>query len=237
MRTLDDYIVGALSNVAITSRTARGTLDASSSNGKRQQLLADITNLEQRVQENYRRAISYLFRRRLIAYFSADLLSGMIFDVAQSVNESIVVSPRSFRGGDDSTRYAYTAIADLSAAYAEFVDEFWQRLQGVADPVGLAAWVEWRIDCTDHFFADGCGRIAKAIAAWVLMRHDYPLPRYELAGPDVRTAYYAANLVVAEHRRRGTDPSFDDHALAVWTHAYRRYFAGPAHDCASPAIP
>jgi hypothetical protein len=44
--------------------------------------------------------------------------------------------------------------------------------------VETAAWIEWRTNLTDHFWADGVGKTSKALAAWVLMRAGHPLPQY-----------------------------------------------------------
>lgn len=46
------------------------------------------------------------------------------------------------------------------------------------DTIRLAAWVEWQLDEVIHPFGDGCGRVSKALAAWVLTRRHFPLPHY-----------------------------------------------------------
>lgn len=67
------------------------------------------------------------------------------------------------------------------------------------DPVRRAAWVEWMWDHMGHPLADGCGRTAKGISAWVLTRHGISLPKHPskaeyneamAAGFKVFLAYY-----------------------------------------------
>ena len=82
------------------------------------------------------------------------------------------------REGADSAKYPYTKTADLQKEMAQFYDEFYQRLKNPKqDPVELAAWLEYRVNFTDHIFADGCGKSSQALSNFIFMRNNLPLPR------------------------------------------------------------
>jgi hypothetical protein len=86
------------------------------------------------------------------------------------------------------------------------------------DPVGLAAWVEYRVNLTDHFFADGCGKISKAVSGWVLMRYAQDLPTYKGSIPKDR---YPTKV-------RGSSDAMDAQQLGNWEEFYRGMFKGAA---------
>lgn len=112
----------------------------------------------------------------------------------------------------------------------QFYEEFFDRLSDPSeDPVRLAAWVEYRIDLTDHFFADGCGKISKAVSAWVLMRAGQQLPTY----PEHRSEIFAHAPAVP----RESNPVVDEAQLAVWERYYRSLFgaASSAREGTTPA--
>lgn len=54
-----------------------------------------------------------------------------------------------------------------------------------ADAIRLAAVATWAVDLRGHLFADGCGRTGLVLSAFILARHDHPLPRFRS-----RQAYY-----------------------------------------------
>ena len=61
----------------------------------------------------------------------------------------------------------------------QFYNELFRRLDDPdIDPVETAAWIEYRVNLTDHFFADGCGKISSALAAYVGMRTGVELPTF-----------------------------------------------------------
>jgi hypothetical protein len=74
------------------------------------------------------------------------------------------------------------------------------------------------MDMTDHLWADGCGKSAKAIAAWVLMRHGYELPDY----PQERSAQFAH----APKLPRSAGPGIDGMQYREWVDYYRGLFGG-----------
>jgi len=94
--------------------------------------------------------------------------------VAKGINKGITKEGVLLRN-DDSDKFAYTRIADMDKARQQFATEFMDRLKN-GDPPETAAWVHWRLNFMDHFYADGCGKSAEAVADWGLMRAGEPLP-------------------------------------------------------------
>ena len=79
----------------------------------------------------------------------------------------------------------------------------------------MAGWVEYRIDLTDHFFTDDCGRVAKAISSWVLMRANRELPRYRS-----REELYQH----APTQIRGSNPEANRKEYELWMDYYKSLF-------------
>jgi hypothetical protein len=145
---------------------------------------------------------------------------------AAAINDGITKPGVLIREGADSAKYPYTKVADLPRAMDQFYDELFRRLDNPRqDPKQLAAWIEYRMDLTDHFFADGCGKAAKAISAWALMRSGQELPTY-----GSRNAYYdigrpEGSRVPTQardlYRWTEADPQF-----AQWYSKYLEFFPG-----------
>ncbi|MDP3985430.1 MAG: Fic family protein [bacterium] len=87
-------------------------------------------------------------------------------------------SPRlgEYRSHPTAARYGVEP-AEIPRAMREFMRRFTARIDQ-PDPITLAAWVEFQFDEVIHPISDGCGRVSKALAAWVLTRRRHPLPVY-----------------------------------------------------------
>jgi len=212
--TLGAYLAAAERNLTATSRTARGTVDTSASPDKAAKMAEGLTAevAADRATENFREAITTAHSERGRQFANPTELRTFIEGIAQTVNRGITKEGILIRAGEDSPKYPYTKVADLEGAMQQFYNELSQRLRDPKeDPVALAAWAEYRIDLSDHFFADGCGKTAKAISSWILMRADRPLPAYR-----GRDEYYAHAPTAA---RSGDTAS--DEPLQRWTDYYR----------------
>lgn len=199
---VEDYAEMAMGNLGRTSRTAQGTLDVSASAGKEDKLVAGLTGQEAKriARENFDAQVRELYYQRNDLPRNAADLEVKIDRVAEGINEGIV------RPGEINRTLAtkfdnQTDPADLPIAKKQFASEFAQRLADPkADPVETAAWVEWRANIMDHFWADGVGKTAKALAAVPLMRAGLRLPAY----PDNKTFYdYARGVPKVDPRDGG----------------------------------
>jgi predicted ABC-type ATPase len=188
--TGEAYVEKAMANLALTSRTAGGTIDTSASADKAAQMAADLSGARaaELAQANYRSLVNQLYESRDAQFSSPAELRGFVEEVVRRVNSGITREEVLYRE-HDSTKYpSYTAVKDLPAAAERFFTELYTRLNDpTADAVETAAWVEYRMDLTDHLWADGCGKSSKAVATWVLMRSGHDLPTY----PAERAAQFA----------------------------------------------
>jgi hypothetical protein len=172
--------------------------------------------------DNYRGVVEHLCANRDRAFDSREALRSFVEDVGRRVNSGIT-TPDALHRQHDSEKFAsYTRVADLPAASRDFFTRLPTRLTGpTADPVETAAWVEYGMELTDHLGADGCGKSAKAVAAWVLMRHGYDLPSY----PTQRADQFAH----APKLPRSTTPGVDAFQLREWLDYYTTLVGG-GHD-------
>ncbi|HZN93011.1 MAG TPA: hypothetical protein VFB81_09920, partial [Myxococcales bacterium] len=152
-------------------------------------------------------------------------LRAFVEKAAADINKGITKEGVLLRTGEDSPKYPYTKVADLPKAMDQFYGELFRRLDDPRqDPKQLAAWIEYRLDLTDHFFADGCGKTSKAISAWALMRKGEPLPEY-----GSRDAYFDLGLAKEARRipaqvRDLDTPTSNDQQFARWYSKYLEFF-------------
>lgn len=210
------YLEQATRNLMRTSRTAKGEVDTSASTTKADQMKKlGGDEAAQIARRNFQEAIGYAYKHRT-DQLNASSARQFVEQVATQINGGILKDGVLIRQGADSDKYPYTKIADLEPAMTKFYAELANRLDNPdEDPIELAAWVEYNIDLTHHFFADGCGKTAKVISSYVLMRSGLPLPTYTS-----REDYFehAPTEIV------GRDPEADDDQYQAWLAYYRTLF-------------
>jgi predicted ABC-type ATPase len=215
----DHYVDDAMANLGRTSRTAAGTIDVSASPNKADQMAADLSGdrAAQLAQDNYRSVIGSLYDNRATSFADPTELRGFIEGLVTRVNSGILRDGVLYRAEDSPKYPSYTSAASLPEAAGRFFDQLHHRLSDPdADPVETAAWVEYRMDLTDHLWADGCGKSAKAVAAWVLMRSGYDLPNYP--------ADRAAQFRFAPRFPSSTGDGMDAVQFRDWLDYYRTLF-------------
>jgi len=164
--------------------------------------------------KNFEDVIGNLYDERKRKFNTPAELRGFVEGVAKKVNEGITKEGVLIRE-HDSEKYPYPAVENLEQEMDAFYKEFLARLQNNESSKELAAWVEYRVDLSDHFFADGCGKTAKAIGSWILMRTGDTLPKYR-----ERTELYAH----APTKIRGVNSEEDSRALEFWTEYFKSLF-------------
>ncbi len=158
--------------------------------------------------------IEQLFVERGKKFANEAELRTFVENMAQKINESITKKGGLIRT-HDSDKYPYTRAEKLADQMDSFYKDFFLKLNDGTNPRELAAWVEYRIDLTDHFFSDGCGKTAKAISAWVLMRGRQELPVFR----DRKELYANAPTQV-----RGENPQTDQEQYKKWLAYYKTLF-------------
>ncbi len=187
--SVDYYKKAAMRNLETTSRTAKGTVDTSASKDKAGKMAEGLTgeNAAELAKNNFTAAVEKLFANKETKFDSPAQVKALLEDIATTINGGLLKEGELLRTGADSDKFkSYTKTADVPAAFEQFAKELQERMNDPdEDPKELAAWAEYRIDLTDHFFADGCGKTAKAISSFILMRADQRLPNYT-----TRAEYY-----------------------------------------------
>jgi hypothetical protein len=170
-----DYRTALQANLDTMSRTMRGTIDTSASPDKKKLFTSEmgVKDVARQMGENIDRAFALIVALRDHPLATPGEVRNFIGLLWNTVNAGIVTSDASMlRCDTDSMKYPhYTLVADVPATFNQFCEEFADRLADARqDPVRLAAWVEYRVNLTDHFLSDGCNRVSIFLSAWVLMR-------------------------------------------------------------------
>ena len=218
----DYYLAAAEQNLRDTSRTAKGVIDTSASAdkaGKMQEGLSE-SEIAKTAQRNFREAITMLFEQRNQQFANAGELRAFVEGIALLINRGVTKEGVLIRDGEDSKKYAYTSVARLEPAMVQFYDTLLEKVSNSdSDPVETAGFVEYRMNLTDHFFADGCGKTSKALSAWTLMRSNHALPTFQGL-----LEWQAALKMYGPRQQRGLDPTVDEEQFARWMEFYRARF-------------
>lgn len=214
---VETYLRDAERNLMAMSRTAQGVVDTSASVKKAESMTgvsgetaADLAK------QNFKNAIKLAYDNKDREFESPDDLRTFVEDIALTVNSGIVKDGSLIRTSD-SEKYPYTRIANLENYMNKFYQGLYERTQNPeADPVESAAFAEFGIDFGGHFFADGCGKTAKVVSSFMLMRHNHQLPEYRGG----RSAYYANQL----QQIAGEDETADEAGYQKFLEYYRGLF-------------
>lgn len=158
-------------NIRRTSSTAHGIEESKRKPGKPRLGLTGIA-LEQRVRINSLR-VAHLIIEAAREDWNVEQMLAALLQGTHSGFPSAVWQHRKY---DTQMRYGVPPQM-ITQLMKSFVRTLKRRLND-HDVVRRAAWVEYQIDEVIHPFGDGCGRVAKAFAGWVLARKGRPLPRY-----------------------------------------------------------
>jgi len=210
------------------SRTANQNLDLTASAQKKDRMVdnLDSETASKLVRRNFEKAYTYIYQNRNLPIFDRDDIFLLVENVASIINRDLVKETYFYRV-DDSKKYPYTFTRDLSVSIEDFYNQFLIGLHLAKDPVYLAALIEWRIDLRDHFFVDSCGKIARALSHWVLMRADLPLPDLTFSGlysrEEAKKKYYA----FMPHYRRLENQVQDDLDFFKFLYYYTKLIKRP----------
>lgn len=191
-----EYLDKLLSNIKNTSRTFEGELNISASKEKSQIVNSSISkeDLVEITRNNIVQAFEFAYDNKNLLVLSPQALKDFIDHIAKIVNRGIISDEKFLiRSGSNSHKYFYVNTKYIVKFYKSFINQLYKKLSSSeTNPTDLAAWIEWNIDFCGHIFSDGCGRIAKVLSTWLLMRNNSDLPDYRM-GQDgfetVRASY------------------------------------------------
>jgi 8-oxo-dGTP pyrophosphatase MutT (NUDIX family) len=176
------YEEKVLLNIKDTSRTYNGDLDLSASVDKKDKIDSTLSKDEivSLSMENTAKAFEYIYNNKNIVLSDPSTLKLFINNVAWIVNQGILLDKKDLlRNGQNSNKYKYVQVDKLDFFYDAFLLMLFNKITNVdCDYIETAAWIEWNIDFNGHIFSDGCGRVAKLISSWLLIRQNKDLPSY-----------------------------------------------------------
>ena len=214
---IEAYLRDAERNLLAMSRTAQGVVDTSAS-AKKAESMTGVSGeaAADLAKQNFETAIQEAYDNKERKFGSPEELRGFVEDLATTVNSGIVKEGSLIRTSD-SEKYPYVRIANIEGYMNKFYQGLYERIQNPkADPIESAAFAEFGIDFAGHFFADGCGKTAKVVSSFMLMRHNHKLPEYKGG----RNAYYANQL----RQIAGEDETVDEAGYQRFLEYYKGLF-------------
>lgn len=214
---VETYLQDAERNLLAMSRTAQGVVDTSAS-AKKAESMTGVSGetAADLAKQNFETAIREAYANKEKKFESPKELRKFIEGLASTVNSGIVKEGSLIRTSD-SDKYPYVRIANLENYMDKFCNGLYERLNNPkADPIESAAFAEFGIDFAGHFFADGCGKTAKIVSSFMLMRHNHKLPEYRGG----RSAYYANQL----QQIAGEDEAADEAGYQKFLEYYKGLF-------------
>lgn len=203
------------------SRTRKGHADTTASTTKSPLLLSG-EQLAQKTALNTKALHRLLFElRERPAPNSVSEVQRSLRQIEDTVNEGLLPGGRyrewELSYADDSAEFSKKALAkDVPQAMDRFTRELfvrWSQLPSAA--VVTAAWAEWMIQGPIHPYYDGCGRISRAVSAWILLWSGQTVPvyssrqdwfRHAMSSREDFTLYFKKCLAQAK-LEGGTEPS------------------------------
>lgn len=213
--TKDDYERAARRGLHQMSRIAMGIVDVSAAKDKAASMVTLSGDQARRTTEaSLTRAVDLMYQNRFAVFSTPAKLRTFVEELARTITDG-VLKPGHLIRRHDSDKYPYTFVKDLEAAMEQFYVELHARMAAGESPRTLAPWIEYRVNLSDHFFADGCGKTSQLMAGFVCMRAAHPLPLYRTS-----EEYYALNGTT----RRGVDEKADAQTLQRITAYYQKLF-------------
>ncbi len=206
------------SSVSNLSRTSTGSAQALSRTtmggtykvhgDKPALLINDPQLLQKQTAHNLSCAIEYVWDRGpAVAPFDGDVAL-FINDLAKLVSDKLVAPKSYFRTWELDKKIYPRSVSPqtLPALHLEFCKCVAMVLaNNNMNQLRNAAWIERTFESELHPLPDGCGRVAKLLGAWILLRGGkYP------AHFDDRAAYYAA----MESSEKEWEKFYSDHMIA-----------------------
>lgn len=179
------WISRVLGCLAGMSRTLGGVSDTSVAAEKPKLAAEEGAGLAAITAENLERALEFLWESREWTLASAAEVCVFVDALATKVSAGLLRSGQSlYRTWE--TKFRQTAVVKIEEEYQRFAEWLHGAFANGKDSVETAALIEKRLDAEIHPFADGCGRTAKILAAFVLLRAGLNPPAYRS-----RAEYYA----------------------------------------------
>ncbi|MFQ5662097.1 MAG: hypothetical protein ACE5F2_02500 [Candidatus Paceibacteria bacterium] len=199
-------------NINAVSRTAKGISDTSVSEEK-VKLSLEKEKLAEQVDKNTDEIIKYIWENKERKFESAQDIKNLFKEVVSITNNKLTEKePDTLRTWDTGygRKVSYEELDnEMERFYQVLLEKEQEVASGKLKIEELAPWIELEIDRHLHPYADGCGRVAKAISNFFLARYDHKLPNYSS-----REEYYKA--------MNSGDEKQDEEFLKYYRKAFQR---------------
>ena len=167
MTIKEDWIKTVLKSISSMSRTVKGISDISSS-AEKPKLEKEGDALKNRTSQNLKLTLEYLWENQERTFNSPAEMWEFIDTVATMISDGLLQEGQSLWRTWE-TKFRQTKPQKIEAEYKKFCQWLFEVID-VGDAIETAALIEKRLDGEVHPFADGCGRTAKVMATFVLLR-------------------------------------------------------------------
>jgi hypothetical protein len=159
--------------------------------------------------------------------FTAKSVQSFIETIYTTLNDGILKKEsgdnmnwiyRSHSGG----KHPYLHENDVLEGVRGFYRNYSELLGSSANsqnPSEIAAWVEYKVNLTGHYFADGCGKMASIISSIILMKHSHKIPVFK----DTRD-YFSQGVPLNIVEERSLEKDKETKEFNSWLTAYRHKF-------------
>jgi hypothetical protein len=165
-------------SITSLSRTAKGHTEAAYGGTKAALPITDPALLRTQVESNLHNAISKVWHTGAFIRLNPEPLTLFIEQIADTVSAGLIEPRHRYRLHDTRARFPQqVAPQHVQTELRAFVRELWTEIvtpPKATQAVRVAAWAEREFDWRIHPLRDACGRNAKLLGAWVLMRHQIP---------------------------------------------------------------
>lgn len=177
-RSFKDFQHAFLSNVAATSGTAATGRQMGNRGRRSGKPYAGMHGVE--LQLRVQRNMSNLSEKIARAAQEKWPVRTFMAQAIRTIHYGLPNAKRLRKLRTHETRHEYGCPAEeVPERYEAFIIQVETALDDTdSDPFLLAAYVEHQLRFALHPFSDGCGRIATATAAWVMLRSGKRIPRY-----------------------------------------------------------
>ena len=172
----DRFIDQALKAIGGISRTFSGESNVDVSKDK-PKLALEGDRLVSQAKINFRETLKFLFSYPEIILDTESKVAQLIGVVGLKLNENLTSKTRGFWRTWE-TPFQQIPVDKIKQTFRdEFCSGFMRRFADpLTDPIEFAFWIEKYGNTILHPLSDGCGRLTKALSAWVLGRANLFLP-------------------------------------------------------------
>ena len=172
-------ITHALFVLGKTSRTFQGESNTETSDDK-EKLLFEGKELIDRARTNFKNALATLFVLDELAICSEVNVKQLIGVVGLKLNEGLMPSTRGFWRTWDTPFPHQSKKEEIKKDMEKlFYPEFLRRIHDPKqDAIEFAVWIERTANTQIHPLSDGCGKLSRALATWILGRAGIQFPNF-----------------------------------------------------------